>query len=354
MSDAGDDGKRSRIANALDSAGVLDRLLWLRGRLGRGTVTVLTYHRVGRAETAELDPDVFEVEPEHLEAQLAVIREHGTPVSLTDLLRLRRGRPLPPNPVMVTFDDGYRDAHDVALPLLRRAGVPATFFIPTAFPDAGRLFWWDRVRLHLKRSRVEEARIDYPERLTLRPATAPAEAAKRVCFAIKRARAVDLPRLWEALERATGVAIGRDEERAIAARTIAGWRDLRALRDAGMDVQSHSHAHVVLNTLTPEGVRRDLERSADRLREALGEAPQVIAYPVGYELHGALRNATAEAGFELGFTNGTGFCRLDRLDPLNMPRVSMDRGTVGGLYKLHLLLGERPRPSWPGEDAPEP
>jgi peptidoglycan/xylan/chitin deacetylase (PgdA/CDA1 family) len=301
---------------------------------------VLTYHRIGPKERAgELDPALFEATTEQLEAQLEVISSQCTPVSLADLRRFAMGARLPPNPVLVTFDDGYLEGHDVALPLLRRAGVPATFFIPTAFPDAGRLFWWDRVHLLMRRAAAPRVDLDYPRRLTLHPQSAPAEAARLVCQAIKQTAGIDLPRLWETLEERAGVVLSAAEERALAARSIMGFAEVRALAAAGLDVQSHSHEHLVLNTLSPEAARRDLSRSAEVLRDALGAEVYGVAYPVGYELRGPVRRAPEEAGFELGFTNDTGVCPSGPLDPLQIPRLSMDLDYEIPDYKSRLLFG---------------
>jgi peptidoglycan/xylan/chitin deacetylase (PgdA/CDA1 family) len=339
-------GVRAKAGGALDRLGVLDRLFWLRARIGRRRLAVVTYHRVGRPDAAgELDPGLFEVEPAELAAQLDVLRDNGTVVSITDVRRFARGGRLPPNPVLVTFDDGYAEGCSEALPILRRAGVPATFFIPTAFPDAGRLFWWDRVWLTMRRCCRERVELAYPRALSLRPAGSPADAARLVSQAIKRTPSIDLARLWEALEEATGVTIGAAEERSIARRTILGWPKVRALRDAGMDVQSHSHAHLVLNTLTPEAAHRDLARSAEVLREVVGGEIFAVAYPVGYALEGPLRRAPRDAGFDLGFTNGTGLCTLSGFDPLDIPRLSMDLDIRLADYKLRLLFGSPARPA---------
>lgn len=338
-------GIRARAGGALDRIGLLDRLFWLRARLGRRDLAVVTYHRVGNSEAAgELDPGLFEVEPAELVAQLDVLRARCTVVSITDVRRFARGRRLPPNPVLVTFDDGYVEGHAEALPILRRAGVPATFFIPTAFPDGGKLFWWDRVWLTVRRCLRERVELTYPRPLALRPKEAPAEAARLVSQAIKRTPGIDLPRLWDALAEATGVTLTESEERVVAQRTIMGWQKVRALRDAGMDVQSHSHDHLVLNTLTPDAARRDLARSAEVLRDAVGGEIFSVAYPVGYALEGALRRAPRDAGFEIGFTNGTGLCHASRFDPLDVPRLSMDLDIPLADYKLRLLFGSPPRP----------
>lgn len=337
---------RSLGAAALDTAGVLDRLLWLRARAGQRRLAVLTYHRVGPSERAgELDPALFEATAAQLSAQLDVLSAHCTPVSIADVRRFSMGARLPPNPVLVTFDDGYLEGHDVALPILRRAGVPATFFIPTAFPDAGRLFWWDRVHLIMRRAAREQLELTYPRRLSLRPQRAPAAAARLVCQAIKQTVGIDLPRLWETLEEQAGVSLSAAEERALAARSIMGFAEVRALAAAGLDVQSHSHEHLVLNTLTPEAARRDLARSAEVLRDTLGTEIYGVAYPVGYELRGPVRRAPEEAGFELGFTNDTGVCPRGALDPLHIPRLSMDLRYALADYKSRLLFGCAARPA---------
>jgi peptidoglycan/xylan/chitin deacetylase (PgdA/CDA1 family) len=341
-------GPRVRAERALDRVGVLDRLLWLRARFGRRDLAIFTYHRTGEVEAAgELDPGVFDTTPSDLAQQLEVLRAHATIVSLADVRRFVRGGRRPPNPVLVSFDDGYVDV-ETALPILRRAGVPATFFIPTAFPGAGRLFWWDRIWVLLHRARRETLELAYPTPLVLHPARALAPAARALVAAVKHTERLDLGRLWEELETAAGVTLDATEERAIASRTLLSWQAIRRLRDAGMDVQSHSHAHVVLNALTPALAREDLERSARILTDQMGEAPFAVAFPVGYELGPAHRNVAREAGFELGFTNGTGLASLDRADPFNLPRISMELGLGTAGFKALMLLGDArwARPTW--------
>ncbi|WP_437503467.1 polysaccharide deacetylase family protein [Sorangium sp. So ce1099] len=336
-------GRRALAAGVLDTLGLLDRFLWLRAKLRLPVLSVFTYHRIAEpSDVAELDPGVAEVSAREFEEQLAVIKTHCTVVSLRDVRLLAKGRRLPPNPVMVAFDDGYQDNHDVALPLLERAGVTATFFIATEYPDSGRLYWWDRVALLMHRCRRARVEIAYPATLVLEPLRDPITAAMRVCQAIKRTSGLDIDRLWDEIERRTGVSLDRCEERALAARTIMGWKQIAALRRAGMDVQSHSHRHRVLQTLSPDEATSDLTRSRRVLSEALNEAVHAVAYPVGYSLCGAFQRAVKEAGFELGFTNNSGLCMLSSFDPLNFPRVAMDRGQIGALFKLKLLIGQRP------------
>ncbi|RZB20955.1 polysaccharide deacetylase family protein [Streptomyces sp. F001] len=96
------------------------------------------------------------VTPDAFARQMAVIGDLGlTPVTTADLAaRWRTGRPLPPRPVLVTFDDGYEGVHRHALPVLAKHGFPATLFVSTgwlrgAYDTGGgldRMLDWDQVR----------------------------------------------------------------------------------------------------------------------------------------------------------------------------------------------------------------
>jgi peptidoglycan/xylan/chitin deacetylase (PgdA/CDA1 family) len=95
-------------------------------------VPILMYHYVSELP---LDADVYRrdltVSPEAFDAQLEYLDEAGYhPITLTDLyLNLTEGYPLPEKPIVLTFDDGYRDAYEVVFPKLLDYGFPATFFV---------------------------------------------------------------------------------------------------------------------------------------------------------------------------------------------------------------------------------
>ena len=110
-------------------------------------VPILMYHYV-----SELPPDAdayrrdLTVSPEAFETQLRYLDEAGYhPITLTDLyLHLTEGYPLPEDPVILTFDDGYRDAYDVVFPKLLDYGFPGTFFVlatPAHYESEAYLTW---------------------------------------------------------------------------------------------------------------------------------------------------------------------------------------------------------------------
>jgi len=86
------------------------------------------YHSISRSSTPPFRP--FTVTPEDFEAQLAHIAEQGwQTVTVTQFLT----QPLPPKPVVLTFDDGFADFYSAALPLLQRYGCTATLYVTTGF-----------------------------------------------------------------------------------------------------------------------------------------------------------------------------------------------------------------------------
>jgi peptidoglycan/xylan/chitin deacetylase (PgdA/CDA1 family) len=114
-------------------------------------VPILMYHYIS---TPPADANAYRVDlstpPELLAAHLdRLLAEGYTTISLYQLLaHLTQGAPLPEKPVVITFDDGYRDNYENAFPLLRDRGLTATFFVVTDFIDEQRPVYlsWNMAR----------------------------------------------------------------------------------------------------------------------------------------------------------------------------------------------------------------
>ncbi len=133
------------------------------------TVPILMYHHVG-----ELPPDAdairrdLTVLPEEFEAQLAYLSDEGyQTIHLSDLiLHLQMGHPLPPKPIVITFDDGYHDLFTNAYPLLKEYEFVATFFIITWLADEGRedyLSWSEIKTLHTAGMEIGSHTYTHPD-----------------------------------------------------------------------------------------------------------------------------------------------------------------------------------------------
>lgn len=121
------------------------------GAYREGRVPILMYHYIS---TPPDDADIYRLDlsvtPEHFEEQMAWLDENGyTTITLYQLTDwLANGTELPEKPVILTFDDGYRDNYDNAFPILQKYGQVGTFFILTGTTDEGNPDYmsWDMLR----------------------------------------------------------------------------------------------------------------------------------------------------------------------------------------------------------------
>lgn len=322
---------RSKLARVLDGLGVIHAALQVRSFVAAPWLTTLCYHRTADAAAAgdEIDRGIIDATPAQFDQQVRFLSQHFQFVDIDEVVAFAQGRgKLPPNPVLITFDDGYKECFTLSLPILQRYGARATFFISTLQMSERRLFWWDRFQWILKHATRDELILKYPEEVILDivDEKTKAQAHGALTTLVKRTKGLDLDRFCDELERAAGCALARDEERRMVDRTLMTWDDVTAMSRAGMGIGSHSHSHRVLQTLEPKDFDLELGRSRLEIQDRLEREVRSIAYPVGYPLgdNQPLRRAVSDAGYDLGLTVRAGVFGGRRLDPLDVPRVLMD------------------------------
>jgi peptidoglycan/xylan/chitin deacetylase (PgdA/CDA1 family) len=316
-------------------------------------VSIVTYHHIAEHDPSyPYDPGVADATPVQFRRQLETLARYGTPIGIDDLIAAVGGAPLPNNPVMVTFDDGYRSCLEVALPILRSVGIRATFFIATSFVSERRLYWWERISLLLSQARRQAkhqakqktAVITYPHTITLD--VEDGKTNNTLTDVVKNTQDLDLDRFLDELGTALGVEWSPALEADHANHLIMTWDEVRALARAGMDIESHGRRHRVLQTLTAGALEDELAGSRRDLEAQLGRPVRAIAYPVGRRLKGEtrIRDALAAAGYQIGLSNHSGVNRwwppsLRRLAPgvtsidrFDLRRIAMDRGMSDAMF----------------------
>jgi peptidoglycan/xylan/chitin deacetylase (PgdA/CDA1 family) len=320
----------------------IDRVLGRRRM--HGVPLVIAYHRVveSYADEAGRTLPAMLVSTATLERQLDWLGRRFRFVSLDELFD-GGSRP----PVAITFDDGYQDVHDHALPLLRRKGVPAAVFVSTALVGRQGGFLHDRLHGALARAGPS----DIAPRLT-------ALGVGRHTVARLADRPTDpvslTPRLLAALPRRVLLRLVRRLERESGRSPSSGprtmdWPTLRAISSAGVVVGSHTRRHVLLPNERSSVGRRETVLSRTELRERLGTRVDHFAFPDGRFDRRTLRLVTA-AGYRRAYTICT------HRDPdrpeLTIPRVVFWERTCLDLFgrfspaimscQVHRVFG-RPR-----------
>jgi len=132
-------------------------------------VPILMYHHIEDAPPgADAIRRDLSVSPEAFEAQLHYLKQAGyESITLNELaLHLTVGKPLPPKPIILTFDDGYADAYTNAFPLLQRFGFEGTFFVVSEPVDAGDpdfVSWAEVEEMHSAGMSFEPHSYNHPD-----------------------------------------------------------------------------------------------------------------------------------------------------------------------------------------------
>lgn len=243
-------------------------LLSLLSPAGAGArLNVLIFHRV-LAQPDPLFPD--EVDAARFDEILGWVKSWFNVLPLDEAARRLADGSLPARAAVLTFDDGYADNHDIALPLLRRHGLPCSFFVATGFLDGGRM-WNDTLIESIRRSALptldlrglQDGRGDD---LGLHVLGDTAHRRAAIAALIGRVKYLPPePRLACVNAIATRAEVAPPDD------LMMTGAQVRALRAAGMQIGAHTVSHPILATLQPQQAADEIARSRDVLQALLGE-----------------------------------------------------------------------------------
>ncbi|MFH1104754.1 MAG: polysaccharide deacetylase family protein [Actinomycetota bacterium] len=307
------------------------------GRMyGARRLTVLAYHRVTDHTAPGFTGFVGNVSatPAEFEAQLRWLAPRFTVVTLDAVADAARGARLPRRPLVITFDDGYRDNLQQATPILERVGLPAAGFLATGLIGGGAAPWWDLAAVWFQTTALGEADLPVagPRAWTdgRREALSWIRAAKRLPDAELRAAVERLPGALE---------VTVDDSRFVG--LMLGWDEVAAMAGRGWQFGGHTCSHPILTRVPIEHAMREVQGSHDRVAEAVGARPRGFAYPNGQpaDFDTAVRAVVADAGFDVGFTLVPGPARWSEFssDPLAIRRVYVHHGD--GVSRLAAKVG---------------
>lgn len=288
-------------------SGLLKKLLYHSGALGlyhrarnADSLTVVMFHRV----LDERDPRWASCDPDYtlpvgvLERSLAFFARHYNVVSVEQVLEARRtGGRLPPRALLITFDDGWADNADYALPALERAGLPGLMFVVSDAVGRTRPFYQESLIGAWRRGAIRVAGL--------------AGALRQEGVALDADPAETIAGLRTLIAKLEGLAPGaRDRVLVTFAgalddglRCMVDVGDLERLETGGIALGLHGKTHIPMTSPDADvdaelaGARAAL---AERMRRSAG--PTTMSFP-----HGAYDDAIAQraraAGYELVFTS---------------------------------------------------
>ncbi len=336
--------KHTAIAAGFAGIAALGADRWL-APIARGRGIILMFHHVRPRRPDAFQPNaLLEITPDFLDRVLTLVARHGYDFVGLDEVPARLAQPGRPFAAL-TFDDGYRDNLNHAMPILERHAAPWTLFVTTDYASgAGRLWWVELEEVVRRRTGLElvEARAT-----RLLPARTPQEKNAAFATAYRALRAGPETLLRDTLARwceETGV-----DTSALVRDLCLGWDDLAHLAQRpGVTIGAHTLTHPMLAKHGRAVADREIRDPRAILADRLGREIRHLAYPVGDPGSAGPREfeIARDAGYATAVTTRPGHLHAGHADHLTaLPRVS-----VNGLFQsdaaIRALLSGAPFLLW--------
>jgi peptidoglycan/xylan/chitin deacetylase (PgdA/CDA1 family) len=280
----------------------------------RARLSVFIFHRV----LPKPDP-LFPDEPDAIQFDRIIswIKTWFHVMPLSAAVDSLKAAKLPARAAVITFDDGYADNHDVALPILTKHDVTATFFIATGYLNGGRM-WNDSVTESIRHFKQEILDLN-----ALNLGCYPTGNDQQKCKAINQiiAKIKYLPPL---VRQNTSEEIERLTETLLPNNLMMTSDQVRNMRNAGMQIGAHTVNHPIL-ACTEESIAQDeIKTSKADLEKLLGEEISLFAYPNGKPQEDYLpkhARMIEAAGFHAALSTAWGSANRDT-DVFQIPRYT--------------------------------
>jgi peptidoglycan/xylan/chitin deacetylase (PgdA/CDA1 family) len=314
--------------------------------LTRGAGAILMFHQVRPWEARDFAPNrLLEITPEFLDAVLTRLTALGFAiVSLDKALAMLAGGAEQPFAVL-TFDDGYRDTRDFALPILEKHQAPFMLYATTGFAKRTARLWWieleEAIRLLPQIAvEIDDADVALPSATT---------AEKYAAYVSLYRRLMDGPE--EVLLDVTAKLAAKAgiDSAALADKLCLDWAGIEGIaRNELCTIGVHTLTHPRLAKLDEASMRHELFESRRLIEAHIGRTAEHLAYPVGGRAAAGEREASAAAdlGFASAVTTRPGMIFSEHENHLTeLPRLSIN-GNWQSLDAVEILLSGVPFALW--------
>lgn len=304
-------------------------------QLGSELGLILTLHHVNPDPVPEFAPNAhLTVHPAFLEAAVKLLASRGFDfVSLDEAVeRIENGTSNHNRFAAFTFDDGYKDTLDHAVPVLRKYDVPYTIYLAPALNESTALLWWENIE-SLIRSQ-DGFVLNVPG-----SRSGPREVRCATLHEKYEAYAYLLDYLTQQVPEDEQDGVVRElcwlykiDCDASTRKQIIDWPQTHSmLKDPNCTFGAHSLSHRALARLSRQRAHEEIVSGVEVMTAELGEKPRHFAYPYGYEEAASDREfeLTRELGFKTAVTTRPGMIFPAHKHHLTaLPRIS-----INGLFQ---------------------
>jgi peptidoglycan/xylan/chitin deacetylase (PgdA/CDA1 family) len=315
-----------------------------------GVGAIFMLHHVRPNGGATFQPNRhLEVTPEFLRAMLAHLRSRGIDIiSLDEVHQRLIERDFSRRFACFSFDDGYRDNRDFALPVMREFAAPFTMYVASDFAEGTGRLWWIALETVIAKASSIEAEIGG---VAVRLDTS-TPAAKQVAFDRLHGWLRGLPGEHD-VQREIGALCARHgvDEAAICRELCLSWDELKPFADDPLiGIGAHSITHCNLGRQTEDVASQEMAVSRARIEDVLQRPALHLAYPYGDKVAAGQREfmLARAAGFKTAVTTRPGMIFPESADYLTaLPRVSLN-GNYQDVRILPVLTSGAATAMWNG------
>jgi len=268
--------------------------------------SILAYHRICPLKDQDgLFKDMF-TSPEIFQKQMGYLAQKHNIITLEELINaLLEGKTIKKNSVVITFDDGYEDNYQYALPILKKYAFPATIFISTAYIETDRIFWWDRLAFLITNADRPKISLKFRGntlKLNLVGFKNKVHSFEKIAAIIKGLSVLEGDELLIGLESLLNITKKANYPR------MLSWGQLEEMLNQDISVGAHTHSHGALSCLSKESFEQEMVLPRRILESKLKRKIEYIAYPYGEEkyINDSSIAMTKDAGYKAGLTNNQG------------------------------------------------
>lgn len=299
---------RSRYEGATSATGHLLHRSWR--RRVQPTGRILCYHRVND----DRNPFFPSMPVAVFDQQMRHIARYHRVVTLTQLVDHLAGGSAEPV-LAITFDDGYRDNFENALPALRRHGLPATIFLTTGSLDSGEPLWFERLARAIQTTPQAflDIELHSPRRMWLRSQEERIRVNKELFAALRQMPGDERHSSLTRILRQLNV-----PDAGPRTNTMLAWDQVRLMKQHGIEFGGHTVTHPYLSRLSTEQVAWEVSECKRRIEAELQSEVIHFAYPNGRreDFTSYSKTMLREAGYQTAVTTiwGVNDAATDRME----------------------------------------
>ena len=213
--------------------------------------------------------------------QMKFIKNNCNVISMNELLNYSKKGFLPANSVLVTFDDGFENNFRVAVPILKKLKIPATFYITTGLIGKKELFWVDKIEdtINFSKKKIINLKLDKTKTFNISSNRKKKSAVKKIKSFCKSSKSKKKDLIINQLIEETGIKPSYKHSRNY---KIMNWKQIKLISSNRLfEIGGHSHDHNILTKISKKEMKKNIKQSIETLKNKLKKKIIYFSYPEG-------------------------------------------------------------------------